>query len=207
VVKLFDWQKWISGMDMQELSDNELFSLIDQGQDDAFGTLLTRHYDNLFAFAFKYCRCRPDAEDIVQEALLKISRSLHLYDRKCRFTTWAYRIVINTAKDLFKKERQERNKHQAYAVEVATLDSEEADPASEGIRELLDKLPKKLYDAVVLVYGQGLNHAEAATTLGCAETTVSWRLHQARKKLTQQAQKISLLLLVLLYGGDEKWTR
>lgn len=195
-------------MALRELSDYELFSLIDRGRDDAFGALLAKHYDTLFAFAFKYCRNRPDAEDIVQEALLKISRGFHQFDRKHRFTTWAYRIIINTAKDLFKKERLERRKHQDYAVEAATL---EPDPPSDpeptdGLWQLLERLPKKLHDAVVLVYGQGLNHAEAAATLGCAETTVSWRLHQARKKLSDQARKIGLVLLVLLCGG-ERWTR
>jgi RNA polymerase sigma-70 factor (ECF subfamily) len=196
-------------MALQELNDQELFTLIDQGSDDAFGALLSKYYDTLFGFAFKYCRCRQDAEDILQESLLKISRSFHRFDRKHRFTTWAYRIVINTAKDLFKKEHMERAKHQAYAAEAGFLRDDppgDPDPPAEGIWRLLDKLPRKLYDAVVLVYGQGLNHAEAAVALGCAETTVSWRLHQARKKLSDQARKLGMVLIVLLFGGD-RWTR
>jgi RNA polymerase sigma-70 factor (ECF subfamily) len=59
---------------VKELSDHELFELIDQGRDEAFGALLAKHYGTLYAFAFKYCRHQHDAEDIVQEALLKISR-------------------------------------------------------------------------------------------------------------------------------------
>jgi RNA polymerase sigma-70 factor (ECF subfamily) len=195
-------------MQMQELSDQELFNLIDQGQNDAFGALLARHYDTLFAFAFKYCRHQQDAEDILQESLLKISRSFHGFDRKNRFTTWAYRIVINTAKDLSRKERQVRNKHQAYAAETAA--GADGSDGSDGLDEaptdkiwkLIDQLPEKLHDAVVLVYGQGLNHADAAVSLGCAENTVSWRLHQARKKLVSQARKIGLVLLLLLFGGE-----
>lgn len=190
---------------MKALSDHELFVLIDQGRDEAFGALLAKHYDTLYAFAFKYCRHQHDAEDIVQEALLKISRCFQQFDRKHLFTTWAYRIVINTAKDLFKKQRQERSKQQAYAQEAAIL-GDDPDPPTEGIWELLDRLPKKLYDAVVLVYGQGLSHAEAATTLGCAETTVSWRLYEARRKLARQAGRIGLIILLLLLGGW-KWMR
>ena len=191
---------------MKERSDHELFQLIDQGHDEAFGALLAKHYDTLYAFAFKYCRHQPDAEDIVQEALLKISRNFQQFDRKHLFTTWAYRIIINTAKDLFKKERQERSKHQAYALEAATLGDAPDEPPPEKIWELLDQLPKKLYDAVVLVYGQGLNHAEAAKALGCAETTVSWRLYEARRKLARQAGRIGLIILLLLLGGW-KWMR
>jgi len=191
---------------MKELSDHELFNLIDQGRDEAFDALLSKHYDTLFAFAFKYCRHRHDAEDIVQEALLKISRSFQQFDRKHLFTTWAYRIIINTAKDLFKKQRQEREKHQAYAVESATLGEAPDAPPADKIWGLLDGLPKKLYDAVVLVYGQGLSHAEAAATLGCAETTVSWRLYAARRKLSRQAARIGLVIIVLLLGGS-LWMR
>lgn len=190
-------------MSLQELNDYELFNLIDQGRNDAFGALLAKHYDTLFAFAFKYCRRRHDAEDILQESLLKISRSFHRFDRKNHFTTWAYRIVINTAKDLFKKEQQERVKQHAYFQEVTTLDNGPDDSPADRIWQLLDQLPKKLHDAVVLVYGQGLNHAEAAASLGCAETTVSWRLHQARKKLARQARQIGLVLLILLFGGEK----
>lgn len=190
---------------MKERSDHELFQLIDQGRDEAFGALLAKHYDTLYAFAFKYCRHQHDAEDIVQEALLKISRSFHQFDRQHLFTTWAYRIIINTAKDLFKKERQEKSKHQAYAVEAA-IQGEAAEPPPEKIWGLLDQLPKKLYDAVILVYGQGLSHAEAAATLGCAETTVSWRLYEARRKLARQAGRIGLVILLLLLGGW-KWMR
>ncbi|MBU0675541.1 MAG: RNA polymerase sigma factor [Proteobacteria bacterium] len=191
-------------MNVPERSDHELFNQIDQGRDEAFGALLAKHYDTLFAFAFKYCRCRSNAEDILQESLLKISRNFHRFDRRHRFTTWAYRIVINTAKDLFEKERRERIKQQAFAEEI--VQSTAPDPLHEGLWELLDRLPQKLYDAVTLVYGQGLNHAEAATALGCAETTVSWRLYQARKKLTHQARRLGLVLLVFLFGG-ERWTR
>lgn len=191
---------------MKELSDHELYRLIDQGRDEAFGALLAKHYDTLYAFAFKYCRHQHDAEDIVQESLLKISRSFPQFDRQHLFTTWAYRIIINAAKDLFKKERQERGKQQAYAVEAATLGDEPVDPPAERIWELLDRLPKKLYDTVVLVYGQDLSHAEAAKALGCAETTVSWRLYEARRQLSRQARRVGLLLLLLLLGGS-LWMR
>jgi len=191
---------------MKELSDHELYQLIDQGRNEAFDALLSKHYDTLYAFAFKYCRHQHDAEDIVQEALLKISRGFPQFDRRHLFTTWAYRIVINTAKDLFKKERQERIGQQAYAAEAATLGGEPDDPAVEGIWELLDQLPKKLYDAVLLVYGQDLSHAEAAAALGCAETTVSWRLFEARRKLARRAGRVGLLLLLLLLGGSQ-WMR
>ena len=191
---------------MQNLSDHELYQLIDQGRDEAFGALLAKHYDTFYAFAFKYCRHQQDAEDIVQEALLKISRSFHQFDRQHLFTTWAYRVIINTAKDLFKKERQERSKHQAYVTEAAILGDAPDEPPTEKIWELLDRLPKKLYDAVVLVYGQDLSHAEAAKALGCAETTVSWRLYEARRKLSRQAGRIGLVILLLLLGGW-KWMR
>ncbi len=193
-------------MVLDELSDRELFSLIDQGRSDAFSALLTRHYDTLFAFSFKYCRRQQDAEDILQESLLKISRNFHRFDRRSLFTTWAYRIIINSAKDLFKKERNDRLKHQTYAAESLIHAGGPDEPVSDSIWGLINRLPAKLHDAVLLVYGEGLSHAEAATTLNCAETTVSWRLHQARKKLASEVRKLGLILLLFLFGG-KRWTR
>jgi RNA polymerase sigma-70 factor (ECF subfamily) len=55
------------------------------------------------------------------------------------------------------------------------------DPAP--VREALASLPEALRAVVALVYMEGLNHAEAARVLGCAETTVSWRLFRARRQL------------------------
>ena len=52
-----------------------------------------------------------------------------------------------------------------------------------GILKVVGELPDKLKEAMLLVYAEGMNHKEAAQIIGCAETTVSWRIFQAKRKL------------------------
>ena len=54
---------------------------------------------------------------------------------------------------------------------------------AKNIRSAIDWLPAKLKEAMLLVYAEGLNHREAARAIGCAETTVSWRIFQAKRRL------------------------
>ena len=58
-----------------------------------------------------------------------------------------------------------------------------ASEAHSAVREALSGLPPEMREAVALVYYEGLNHAEAARVLGCAESTVSWRIFRAKHKL------------------------
>jgi RNA polymerase sigma-70 factor (ECF subfamily) len=52
------------------------------------------------------------------------------------------------------------------------------------------RLPEQQRDAVLLVYGQDLSHAEAAQVMGCTEKTVSWHLHEARKRLKSTLDEV-----------------
>ena len=172
---------------MISASDFELVGLAAGGDENAFTCLLERHYDLIYKVAFKMCGNRTDAEDIAQDVCVKLARSIESFDYRSKFETWLYRVTINSAKDRHKAGKR-------YASE-AHGDFENAAwsswPAAEPERHValmraldgLDALPDKLRDAVMLVYVEDLSHKEAAQVLGCAETTISWRIFMARKKL------------------------
>jgi RNA polymerase sigma-70 factor (ECF subfamily) len=69
------------------------------------------------------------------------------------------------------------------APSVSGADASAGAPANQQVQEALLKLPAKQRAAIVLTIYDGLNHAEAAQVLGCSETTVSWRVFAARRKL------------------------
>lgn len=69
------------------------------GDRDAFRALLDQHYALMFRFACKYCGNATDAEDITQQACIKLARSLGQFRFEAAFTSWLYRIVINCAHD------------------------------------------------------------------------------------------------------------
>lgn len=156
------------------------------GDAQAFEQLLEGHYDVLYRFAFKWCGNRADAEDVTQQACLKLARSLSSYRFESAFTSWLYRLVINCAKDWSRHE----NRHSRQ-----TLDDDEGEQETQAagnsvehqvylwqLLQKLDSLPDGLKETLLLVHGEGLTHSEAAGVLQVKDSTVSWRLHEFRKR-------------------------
>lgn len=167
---------------MNEASDAELIKRACAGEARAFEALLNRHYDTMFKMAFKWAQNRQDAEDITQNACIKLARALGSYEHKAAFTTWLYRLVINTAIDMKRQEKR----HQQTQAEIEEISGHENPESALYAREVIaqvDKLPEKEKGALLLVFGEGLSHGEAAYVLGVKESTVSWYIHEARKKL------------------------
>lgn len=152
------------------------------GDARAFEALVEAHYDRVYGCAYRFCGTKEDAEDVAQEVFLKLAGKLRLFDGRASFATWLYRITVNTAKDLLRKKA--RTASVPYENGVHSPDNPGPDKAKhEEILQAVDKLPPKFREAVLLVYGEDLNHKQAAEVLGCAETTVSWRIFRAKRTL------------------------
>ena len=151
------------------------------GDARAFRDLLDRYYSTIYKMAFTLCRSQPDAEDITQTVCLKLATVLVQFDGRSSFSTWLYRIVFNAVADW------RRGQKQTVDIDNTNLPSSsnpEQDTANRERLAAVDRLPVEERDALMLVFAQGLSHKEAGLVLGCAESTVSWRIHEARRKLT-----------------------
>jgi len=171
---------------MTNYSDTELADLSLNGNERAFENLIERHYLSVYGLSYKWCRIREDAEEITQEVFIKLTRKLNNFNRKSSFKTWLYRITINTAKDYSRKIAARRRYESAFSDDLPHGHPDGTSPDSITARQVyaaMDKLPDKQKAALMLVAAEGLSHKEAADVLGCSETTVSWRIHQARKRL------------------------
>jgi len=161
--------------------DAPLIAAARAGESAAFEQLFERYYAVIHAFAYRLCGRSEDADDLAQETFVKVGRGLAGY-RGGDFRSWIYRIAANGARDLhrdnLRRARLEREAAEQALAENATR------PADVGpIEEALAALPLEYRTAVVLVYFEGLNHAQAAQVLRCAEATVSWRLFRAKRQL------------------------
>ncbi len=156
------------------------------GDRAALGTLLERHYDRIHALAWQLTGSRSDAEDIAQDVCCALVRRIGSFRGESRFSTWLIGITFNACRDARRRGRALRGMTERLAV-LAGIGrrAQQADlHDAMWVRSAVMKLPAAYRDAVVLVAGQELTHAEAAAILGVAEATVSWRIHEARRRLS-----------------------
>lgn len=150
------------------------------GCEQAFTVLFHRHYAAVHAFVFRLCLDATGAEDITQEAFIKAARSLHSFRHEAAFKNWLYRIAMNTTRDWTRRKIREKQ----TADELSAVADEREHPVDfEPVCAALASLAEDMRQAVVLIYYEGMNHSQAARILGCAETTVSWRIFRAKRKL------------------------
>jgi len=169
---------------MPEIDETELINRAIGGDADAFEALVNAYYEVMFKMAYKWCGNRRDAEDITQEACIKLARGINSYKGGAKFTSWLYVLVINTAKDWYKS--QNRHPESTELLETIVADSDNSDEkfyTSQVLKEV-NNLPEVEKESLILVIGQGLSHKEVAKLSGVKESTISWRIHEARKKLS-----------------------
>lgn len=165
----------------QDQDDTELVRLACGGDARAFEVLLGRHYDTIFRFSFKWCRNDSDAQDITQTVCIGLARAIHYYKGKAKFSSWLYRVVINTAIDW---QRQNKRSFETLDDEMGSgAASAETIVHAHEVLAQIGSLPEKEKTALLLVIGEEMTHAEAAIIMQVKESTVSWYVHEARKKL------------------------
>ncbi|MEY9843228.1 RNA polymerase sigma-70 factor (ECF subfamily) [Streptacidiphilus sp. BW17] len=171
--------------------DAELLRRHVEGDPDAFGELVRRHRDRLWAVALRTLGDREEAADALQDALVSAFRSAHTFQGRSAVTTWLHRIVVNACLDRARRAstRRARLVDDETALETAVGQDEGADVSVERgelRRELasaLATLPGEQRAALVLVDLQGYGVAEAAQILGVPSGTVKSRCARARAKL------------------------
>jgi RNA polymerase sigma-70 factor (ECF subfamily) len=169
-----------------EAKDDDLVARAQGGDRDAFAALVSRHYDFVFRVAWRWCGRPADAEDIAQEVCMRLGKAIAGFRGEGRFTTWLYQLTLNAARDHGRRIARDASKAAAYGIhalsDAAVVGPEPDDPA-DALWEAVRQLPPKQCEAVLLVYGEGLSHDAASDVMGCAEATVSWHIHEARKRL------------------------
>lgn len=179
---------------MNKLSDDmALAKAAASGDRGAFERLLALHYQTIYKIAFQWCGNQTDAQDITQNACIKLARAINSFRGDSKFTSWLYQLVINTAKDWQRQQKAISQKHTYDSeADVAIQSDIDAPVYTQQVMLKIHHLPQGEKEALLLVASAGLSHREAATVIGCQESTISWRIHEARKKLNT------------LFGGGKK---
>jgi RNA polymerase sigma factor (sigma-70 family) len=165
--------------------NNSLVDRAKTGDRLAFSQLIEANYDFIFRTACKWSGKKSDAEDIAQEVCIKLATAIQSFDGRSAFTSWLYRVTINMVRDM-----QRSTTRKSKTIDAFTLVHPEDDPGGQEeattaheIWARVHELPDKQREAIMLVYAEDMNHAEAAQIMGCKEATVSWHVHEAKKTL------------------------
>jgi RNA polymerase sigma-70 factor (ECF subfamily) len=164
------------------------------GDRAAFEALLTRYYDLMHRIAWRFVGSRDDAEDIVQDVCCSLVEKVAAFRGEAKVSTWLISIVVNACRDHLRRASSLRRFKDRLTTAMGMAsppDGRDLYRAS-WLASSLGRLDPILRETVILVAGEELTHAEAAAVLGIAENTVSWRLHEARKRLKQQGVKEAL---------------
>ncbi|WP_098007563.1 RNA polymerase sigma factor SigM [Streptomyces sp. sk226] len=172
-------------------SDSELLARHVAGDPDAFGELVRRHRDRLWAVALRTLGDREEAADAVQDALVKAFRAAHTFRGQSAVTTWLHRITVNACLDRVRKAASRRTSPVDDPERLDQLlephESAEAPAVRQDLhrqlQKALDTLPAEQRAALVLVDMQGYPVAEAAEILEVPSGTVKSRCARGRARL------------------------
>lgn len=170
-------------------ADLQLAASCATGETSAFEEIYKRWGGRMKSVAFNHLGNVADAEDAVQETLIKISRSAGSYTGDAPFANWAFRILVNTCLDAIRK-RQRRHDEVSSDPQAAVMLSTKAATVDQlkrmTLRKMLDQLPDQKRSVFTLFEIEGFSHAEIATMLDISEANSKWILFTTKKQLQQQ---------------------
>jgi RNA polymerase sigma-70 factor, ECF subfamily len=180
-----------------EESDADALALARAGDSDGFRTLVERHSRALFRLAYRMTGNEQDAEDVVQEALLRAFRRLEQYDERARFSSWLHRIAANCAYDLLRARRRRDEEPWPEGLDGAEALAEfpAADPAPDRlvlsaevkkrVTVAMSRMSAQEKAAFVLRHFDGMSIAEIGEALDLETSAAKQSVLRAVRKVRQ----------------------
>lgn len=172
--------------------DSELLDRLATGDEVAFRALVERHIDRGYAIALRIVGNAADAEDVVQDTMLKVwSHRGRWQHGRAKFSTWLYRVISNRCIDL---RRKPRNENVETVPEVAdsqpgAVELIERNELNGMLETAMQRLPEQQRIAVVLSYHENMSNAEIAQVMDTTVAAVESLLKRGRQQLRQLLRK------------------
>jgi RNA polymerase sigma-70 factor (ECF subfamily) len=164
-----------------------------RGDREAFGFLVDRHKDALVSYLSRLVRCADRAQDLAQEAFLRLYSTAHRYDERGHWKALLYRIATNLVRSELRRERRFRllvpfldPGHGGGSAAPAPMDRLLAVETQRQLAEALAALPFEYRAPIVLHEIEGWSYADIARAIGCREGTVKSRIHRGRERLRRR---------------------
>lgn len=171
------------------MDEKQLIHKVLRGDTSAFGYFVDNYQDMAVTIAYRICKNKQDAEDIVQNAFVKAFHNLHTFRSDSKFSTWFYRIVYNISLT-FINSRIFNTEFEDYKVidgdpsysEWDTLEQMHENERKEAINQTMDKMPKDEGLLLTLYYLEENSVKDISLITGLSESNVKVKMYRARKR-------------------------
>ncbi len=183
-------------MALLELTDEQLVIQIGLGKMQALAQLVKRHQQQALSLAFRSLHDWHMAEDVVQEAFLRVNRAAPKYRPDAKFSTWFYRIVVNLCMDELRKHQRRAKMSTEANVKVSPamdspLHQQEVVELQQAVHHALNQLNDRERMAVILHRFEGQSHSQIADITEASTSAVESLLVRAYRKLRQELASFS----------------
>jgi RNA polymerase sigma-70 factor (ECF subfamily) len=186
----------------QELTDAELVTLAQQGDNRAFDELVKRYENKVYRLTFKILRHEEDAGEALQDAFMSAYKGLKNFKSDSTFSTWLYRVATNAALMKYRKRRDGHislEQSQSYDEDADRLEIPDwsalpdedlmTGELDEILAEGLSRLPDELREVFVMRDIEELSNSDVAERLQLTVPAVKSRLHRARLQLRDRLNR------------------
>jgi len=191
---------------MRDLQEVDLLKRLQAGDEQAMDELANAYRFKIYSLAFRYLRNKEDAEEVTQDVLFKVYRSIGAFRGDSALSSWIYRITFNAAMSRLRTARYRQSQSQDDDRRIGSPDGEESLAAARDVADLSDmaddrilrsQLRRRVFRAILALPAiyrapvmlrdiQGLSTEEASAVLRVKDQTLKSRLHRGRLILRKQ---------------------
>jgi RNA polymerase sigma-70 factor (ECF subfamily) len=176
-----------------QIDDEFLIRLIQEGRHDAFAEIVNRHSKRFYSIAYRFIFNKDDAEDIVQEAFIKLweKRVKWNPDKEAKFTTWFYKVIVNLCID-----HNRKKKPVPLSEDMPLIDKQQGHEAliqekqkQVILERFIQELPERQQLALNLCFYEGISNQEAAEIMGVNLKALQSLIMRAKMTLKEKVKQ------------------
>jgi len=171
-------------------ADEQLIEGCRQGERSAQRNLYEKYSRRLFGICMRYCDSREEAEEILQEGMLKVFQKIEAFKGDGSLESWMKKIMVNTALDHYRKGKH-REQETEWQDHINISSEELTDLKAKDLLTVVMKLPKGFRTVFNLYAIEGYNHGEIGKMLGISEGTSKSQYARARAQIIKMLEKES----------------